>query len=96
MEPPGHCKQFLPGLRVVDSQSDLGVGIGQRVAKGDAADDRVQPKIAPSARTVIVASSVPPAQVHCTFSVLSQHSGTSTVPSGGVMGSGTATSKVFS
>lgn len=56
----------------------------------------LQPKIAPSARTVIVASSVPPAQVHCMFSVLSQHSGTSTVPSGGVMGSGTATSKVFS
>ena len=40
MEPPGHCKQLLSGLRVVDSQSNLGVGIGQRVAKGDAADDR--------------------------------------------------------
>lgn len=40
MEPPGHCKHLLSGLCVVDTQGDFGVGIGQRVAKGDAADDR--------------------------------------------------------
>ena len=41
MEPPGHCKHLLSGLRVVDTQGDFGVGIGQRVTKGDATDDRV-------------------------------------------------------
>ena len=40
MEPPGHCNHLLSGLCVVDTQGDFGVGIGQRVAKGDAADDR--------------------------------------------------------
>ena len=40
MEPPGHRKHLLPRLRVVDAQGDLGVGVGQRVTKGDTADDR--------------------------------------------------------
>ena len=40
MEPPSHRKHLLPCLRVVDAQGDLGVGVGQRVTKGDAADDR--------------------------------------------------------
>lgn len=90
MEPPGDGKQLLPRLCIIDAQADFRVRRGQRLPQRDGATQvfPLRCRMAPSALTERVTSSVPFAQTQRRSSARSQHSGISSASEGSSRPSG--------